>query len=221
MSDAIPPREPLPAGQREPRWIEWARALQALSQTGLHFCTNEYDIGRYHEVERIAAEMMACQSGADLREILDLFRHDTGYATPKVDVRGIAFRDGGILLVREITDGKWTPPGGWADVNEAPAEAVAREVWEESGFEARVVKLLACYDRARQGHEPPLPFHVYKLFFLCEITGGQASESNETSGVGFFPEDRLPELSLERITERQIHRFFEHLRNPDWPTEFD
>ncbi|MCX7018370.1 MAG: NUDIX hydrolase [bacterium] len=205
----------------EPRWLAWARELQAIAQTGLHYSEIEYDRERYQAVERIAAEMMACQSGHELRPVLDLFRHDTGYATPKVDVRGIVFRDGKILLVKEKLDGKWTPPGGWADVNEAPSEAVVREVWEESGFETRIVKLLAVYDRTKQGHQPYYPFHVYKIFFLCEVTGGEAAVSSETDGVGFFPPVDLPELSTSRISARQIARFFELLHHPEWPADFD
>ena len=54
-----------------------------------------------------------------------------------------AFVEGRILLVREASDGSWALPGGWADVNDSPAEAAMREVLEESGFEARAVKLAA------------------------------------------------------------------------------
>jgi ADP-ribose pyrophosphatase YjhB (NUDIX family) len=106
-------------------------------------------------------------------------------------------------------------------VNETPSQAVLREVHEESGFEARVVKLLAVYDRDKQAHVPPLPYHVYKLFFLCEITGGAPTANLETSEVGFFAEDELPELSVSRVTEKQLRRFFKHHRNPHLPAEFD
>jgi ADP-ribose pyrophosphatase YjhB (NUDIX family) len=112
-------------------------------------------------------------------------------------------------------------PGGWADVNESPGESVEREVVEESGFRTRALKLLAVYDQSKQGHTNPLPFHVYKLFFLCEILGGEATTSQETSEVDFFPEDRIPELSTSRVTHNQIRRFFDHYRHPEWPTDFD
>lgn len=209
------------SGHNEPRWLVWARALEALAQTGLHFCDNLYDIERYHAVRRIAAEMMAEQSQSELRPILDLFRHDTGYATPKVDVRAVAFRDDKILLVKERMDGKWTTPGGWADVNDPPSVSALRELHEEAGFEGRAVKLLAVYDRAMHPHEPPFPYHVYKLFFLCELTGGSPNPDSEIEEVGFFAEDELPELSITRITPQQIARFFEHHRHPEWPTDFD
>jgi len=205
----------------DPDWLTWARELQAISQTGLTFAENHYDIERYRAVSLLAARMMAAGSGRDLAAVAELFDRQTGYATPKVDVRGAVFRDERILLVREATDGGWALPGGWADVNQSPAECVAREIAEESGFTARPAKLVAVWDRSRQGHVPPLPFHVYKLFFLCDLLGGAARPSHETTEVGFFPLDGLPELSLGRTLPHQIERMFAHRRDPSLPTEFD
>lgn len=204
------------------RQMEWIRALQAISQTGLHFTKDPYDQERYEQIEKIAANMLEQCSNLSAEEFLELNKAEFGYATPKVDVRGVAFRDGKILLVREIADeGRWTLPGGWADVNEPPSLAVTREIFEESGFETRVKKLLAVYDRETQGHKPSFPYTVYKLFFLCEITGGEPRPNSEASEIDFFDEDDLPELSVSRIKAEQIHRVFEHLRDPDLPTDFD
>ena len=205
-----------------PPWMEWVRALQAISQTGLHYAQNPYDTQRYREVGALAAAMLSEHTTLDIAQILAFHAAEFGYATPKVDVRGIAFREDRILLVSEILDaGRWTVPGGWADVNETPSQAVVREVREESGYETRVVKLLAVYDRERQGHQPSFPFHVYKLFFLCEIVGGEARPNEEASEIAFFERDALPELSVSRVTERQIQHFFDLRNRPDAPTEFD
>jgi len=135
-------------------------------------------------------------------------------------VRGAVFKDEGILLVRERSDGKWSLPGGWVDINDTPSGAVAREIYEESGFRARPVKLAALFDRQRHPH-PPSMYHIYKLLFLCELTGGEAKTSNETDAVQFFPVDSLPELSPGRVTRGQIERMFEHQRQRDLPTDFD
>jgi ADP-ribose pyrophosphatase YjhB (NUDIX family) len=206
----------------EPQWLLWSRALQAIAQTGLAFSRDKFDIERYQAIRRLASEIMASHSGADEERIELLFAAQMGYATPKVDVRGAMFRDNKILLVRETLDsGRWTLPGGWADVNQSASECVVREIQEESGFEAVVRKLAAVYDRAKHRHEPPLPFHCYKMFFICEIVGGVASTSIETDGVEFFGESELPELSTGRVLDYQIRRMFEHLRNPELPTEFD
>lgn len=204
------------------KWIQWAKELQAISQTGLHFAEGPYDKERYHRLGEISAEIMASHTSLSYQEVVNLNAREFGYATPKVDVRGAIFKDSKILLVREVMDeGRWTLPGGWADVNESPATAVEREIIEECGFETKVVKLLAAYDREKQKHQPPFPYHVYKLFFQCEITGGEAKASAETSEVAFFPEDEIPQLSISRVTPPEIKRCFEYLRNPNLPTDFD
>jgi ADP-ribose pyrophosphatase YjhB (NUDIX family) len=206
----------------DPNWLKWAKQLAALAQDGLTYSDNEYEIERYQQIRRIAAEMMSAGFDLDAKAFVDLFSREQGYATPKVDVRGAVFRDDKILLVKEKIDGGWTLPGGWADPYQSPSEAVAREVFEEAGFEVRVVKLAAVYDRSKHPHLPPMPFHLYKLFFLCEITGGQAQESHETTGVAFFAEDAIPEpLSISRTLPFQITRMFEHYRNRALPTDFD
>lgn len=205
----------------EPKWLDWARRLQALSQSGLTYSENPFEIERYEKIREIAAEMMAAGSDADPERIRALFAEERGYATPKVDGRGVVFRDGKILLVREVRDGGWTLPGGFADVGDSPSEAVVREVLEESGYIVRAVKLLALWDRTRHGHVPPRPFHLYKVFLRCEIVGGAPQDSHETAEPGFFGEDEIPPLSLGRTTPRQIARLFEHYRDPTLPTDFD
>jgi ADP-ribose pyrophosphatase YjhB (NUDIX family) len=206
----------------EPNWLKWAKQLAALAQNGLTYSDNEYEIDRYKQIRQIAAEMMSAGFEVESKAFFDLLSQERGYATPKVDVRGAVFRDDKILLVREKLDGGWTLPGGWADPCQSPSEAVAREVFEEAGFQVRVTKLAAVYDRSKHAHKPPMPFHLYKLFFLCEVTGGAAAESYETTGVDFFAEDNVPDqLSVSRTLPFQITRMFEHHRNPALPTDFD
>jgi ADP-ribose pyrophosphatase YjhB (NUDIX family) len=208
------------------QWLTWARRLQALAQSGLAYTQNPFEIERYNFVREIAFEILAAHSELAVDQVRDLFSGEGGYATPKVDVRGVVFRPGpasgrdGMLLVRELRDGLWTLPGGWADVGDSPAEATVREVYEESGYQTRAVKLLACYDRNKHGH-PPRGFHIYKLFFQCELLGGEATSSVETADAAFFCEDEIPALSLPRVTPEQIARFFAHRRHPEWPTDFD
>lgn len=205
----------------EPQWLDWAQRLQAIAQNGLTYARDHFDVERFRQVQQIAAELLSASSGQDIDRIIGLFDQQVGYATPKVDVRGVVFRDGRILLVKETADQRWTLPGGWADPSESPREAVEREVYEESGFRTRAVKLLAIYDRSKHPHEPPFAFHVYKLFILCRIVGGESARSEETEAVGFFEEKSVPELSASRVTEGQIRRLFEHGRNAQLPTDFD
>jgi ADP-ribose pyrophosphatase YjhB (NUDIX family) len=203
--------------------LDWVKRLQAIAQTGLTFAKDHYDIERYRSVRQIAAEMLAASSsGVSPTTLINLLAGDVGYATPKVDVRAAVFSDEGLLLVRERSDGAWTLPGGWADVGDSPSMAAVREVKEESGYDVVARKLAAVYDRDHERHgHPPIPYHVYKLFFLCEIIGGTAKASNETDAVAFFPEDGIPPLSRERVTLGQIAHLFDHLRHPEWPTSFD
>ena len=201
--------------------LEWGRQLQAMAQTGLAFAENAHDIERYHAIRRIAADMLAQTSGLEVSTILGIFEKETGYATPKVDVRGVVFREDKLLLVRERSDGKWTLPGGWADVCASPAENVEREIREESGWEARAKKILAVFDRSKHPHHPPYAFHIYKIFMLCELTGGRENTGPETDAVGFFSEAEIPELSIRRVTPEQIQRMFEHHRHPGLPADFD
>jgi len=125
-----------------------------------------------------------------------------------------------VLLVRERSDGKWTLPGGWVDINDSPSGAVVREVFEESGYRARAVKLAALVDKLRHPH-PPGIHHIYKLFFLCELTGGAPAVSSETDAVDFFPVHALPELSTGRVLASQIERLYQHRLHPELPTDFD
>lgn len=204
-----------------PLWLNWSMRLQAIAQNGLTFAADPFDKERYNSVREIAAEMLARGSDMDLAIVRGVLEHDSGYATPKVDVRGVVFRDDSLLLVRERADGKWTLPGGWADPCASPAENVVKEIREESGFVTRAEKILAVFDRSKHPHEPPFAFHVYKLFILCTLVGGTATLSEETDATGFFAEDAIPELSVSRVTSAQIRRVFEHLRNPTLATDFD
>lgn len=205
----------------EPRWAVWAKELAAVAQNGLTYTQSPYEHERYEKVRRIAAEILAEGSGYRPEPVIALWQREKGYATPKVDVRGVVFRDDKILLVREALDGGWTLPGGWADPCQSPREAVEREILEESGFETQAERLLAVYDRTRQGHTPAMPFHIYKLFILCRITGGAPKTSHETLGVDFFTEDTIPPLSLSRTLPTQIRRMFEFVRDPSLPPDFD
>lgn len=200
--------------------LDLSRRLLALSQTGLHFSQEEYDRERYREMAVIAGELLALESSKTPQQLRDAWLVEDGYATPKIDVRGAVFRGDQVLLVRERVDDKWTLPGGWADVNDTPSSAVEKEIEQESGFTARAVKLAAVMDRTRHNH-PQFFFHIWKLFFICEITGGDFRTSYETTAVQFFPVDDLPELSTGRVTEAQIRLAYKHHLDRALATEFD
>lgn len=203
------------------RPLEIARRLHALARTGLHFCQEEYDRERYREIEALAVELLAGPSLDERAHLTALWAGESGYVTPKVEVRAATFdADGRVLLVRERLDGRWTLPGGWADVNEAPSQSVEKEIEQESGYRARAVKLAALFDRGRHGHGPTL-FHSWKAFFLCEIASGSPRTSYETDAVDWFALDALPEMSIGRSTPGQVRRMREHWLQRDLPADFD
>jgi ADP-ribose pyrophosphatase YjhB (NUDIX family) len=201
--------------------LRWAQQIQALAQSGMAYTTNPFDQQRYQELRHIAAEMMAKITGAELAEVASVFDAQSGYATPKLDVRGVVFKDKQILLVRELMDGgRWTLPGGWIDINEPLSRATEREVREEAGMIVKARKLAAVFDRNLHGHTP-YPFHTYKLFVMCDLIAEATPDPLETSEPTFFDSNKLPELSLARTTAEEIKRMVAHLQNPDLPTEFD
>lgn len=200
--------------------LEWARKVQAIAQNGLAFTRDPFDRERYLQLTELVALLLARELEMPIDAARALWSDEHGYATPKVDVRGGVFLESRVLLVRERSDGRWTLPGGWVDVNDAPSEAVAREIFEESGYRARAVKLAALLDKNRHPH-PPGVHHIYKLFFLCELTGGAATASAETDAAEFFPLQALPPLSTGRVLATQIERLYQHHLDPSLPTDFD
>ncbi|WP_341357575.1 NUDIX hydrolase [Rossellomorea sp. y25] len=202
------------------KWLEWAKRIQALSQSGLSFSKDVYDIERYEELRTISAEIIQEYTDLEMMKIRELFTNESGYQTPKVDVRGVVFKDNKILMVREKVDDKWSLPGGFCDVGLSPSENIVKEIREESGYDVTPVKLLALLDMNKHPH-PSQPYHYYKIFIQCKVTGGQERSGIETKGVHFFEEENLPELSIGRNTDTQINMLFEFLRDPSKETVYD
>lgn len=204
----------------ELKWLEVARRIQAIAQNGLTYAEGMYDLERYQELRDISVQILEKISDTPTKEIKNLFASDEGYQTPKVDIRGVVIEDNKLLMIKEEQDGKWSLPGGWADINYSPAEIAAKEVFEESGLHVRTTRLLAVCDKLKHPH-PPDPYHAYKFFFACEKTGGNIKTGMETLDVGFFGLDELPELSEGRVTQSQINLIYDLYHNQNAPTYFD
>lgn len=205
---------------KEMKWLEWAKQIQAISQIGLAYSKDPYDIERYEQLRNLSLEILSEYTLVGTTKLKELFTNEVGYATPKVDIRGVVFSENKILLVREKADGAWSLPGGWADIGLTPSEIVVKELREESGFEVVPIRLLAILDKSKHNH-PPSAYHVYKIFILCRIVGGTAEAGVETSHVDFFDENELPALSEERNTYEQIRLMFEFHENPSREPIFD
>lgn len=196
--------------------LEISRELAAISQAGLAFSKDPFDRERFARLREVAGEIMTAEIGQSG------FRWpaESGYPTPKVDVRGVAFRGDSVLLVKETSSGLWTPPGGWADVNLSAAQNVEKEFLEESGFHVKAVAITSVIDRELAGF--PVHTHtIYKIFFFCQILGGEARTSIESSDVDFFPMTSLPPLDRDRVSAEEIHRAHAFHKNAARPCYFN
>jgi ADP-ribose pyrophosphatase YjhB (NUDIX family) len=203
-----------------PAWLRFAERVQAIAQTGLAYARDPYDRERYQELRGIAVEMAASGLGVSGAEVKVAFASGLGYPTPKIDVRAVVFRGDELLLVRERRSGRFTFPGGWADVGDTPGTAAERETLEESGYRVRATKLVALLDKARHEH-PPSVDYTYKVLIGCRLEGGSAATSHEIDAVGFFARTAIPELDLDRTTPGQIELAWAHHEDPSRPTDFD
>lgn len=202
------------------KWLDIAREIQQLSQTGAAFANNDYEKERYKRLTEITAEIVEHHTDLEKESIKKVLMDHPGYATPKIDVRAAVIKDGKILLVQESTDNCWAMPGGWADVGNIPSEVAIRECKEESGFDVKPIKVIGVFDANRLGGYLEL-FHAFKIIFLCELIGGEARTSNETLDVQFFDFNNLPALSLNRTNEKHLNEIKLHLQNPERKTFFD
>jgi ADP-ribose pyrophosphatase YjhB (NUDIX family) len=204
----------MPMDSRE--WLARAQRLRAIAQIGRAYTRDGYDRERYEELAAIANEMLADLTGAPLHKIVGIYLPETGYPTPKVDVRAGVFNDrGDVLLVQEASDGRWALPGGWADEHDTPKRNCEREVLEESGYRVTAVKLVAVKDRSVHPYTPPRLERIYKMLFLCSLDGGAAATSVETTAASFFPLDALPDLSVGRTLAADVELLWAHRLQPE------
>lgn len=201
------------------QWLDWAVELQALAQTGLEYGHDKYDLERYVRIREISAEMMSRQTGLPVERVTELFCGETGYQTPKLDTRAAIFQEGKILLVQE-SDGRWSLPGGWVDINVSVGENAVKEVKEEAGLDVVPRLVIALQDRNRH-NSPRSAYSICKVFVLCDLLGGSFQPNLETLDSGYFPLDGLPELAVEKTSAEQIKMCFEACQAEHWQTLLD
>lgn len=201
--------------------ITIAQRIRAMSQTALTYSSNDYEIERSHELIDISNRIVSIVSGMKEADIHADYHPMKEYVTPKVDIRAVIFNEKDeILLVKEKADGKWALPGGWSDVGFTPTEVIIKETKEETGFDVRVVRLLAILDKRCHKH-PASPFYIYKLCFQCEIMDGDDKLTFDILDKGFFATNQLPPLSTDRILPEQIALLDKLRRNPESKTYCD
>jgi ADP-ribose pyrophosphatase YjhB (NUDIX family) len=202
------------------KWLQWASQLQSIAQAGLTFSNDRYDLDRYEKIRNITIEILHEYTDIDHNKIRDLFASETGYQTPKVDIRASVFNNDKILMVREKVDGAWSLPGGWADVNTSVGESAVRECLEEAGAHVKPKRIIAIH-LANKHNNPLFPYTIYKVFVECELIENKFTDNTETLEAGFFQFDSLPALSMERNTRSQIEMCFEAKKHKVFETIFD
>lgn len=184
--------------------MHYITRINAIADIGLLYSTNEFDRERYRELKEICLRMLEESTGAGMEAAHSALPVVKDYPTVKVDIRGLVFSpDMKILMVQEGIDGKWSLPGGWAEIGSSATENITREVKEESGLEVKVSRLLAVFDKSKHPH-PPKPFYIYKLVFLCEVVSGNLEKGHDLLDARFFSFQDLPALSEDRILKSQI-----------------
>src|SRR5512133_1794279 len=173
------------------KWLKWVSELQSIAQAGLTYCTDKYDLDRYQQLRSLVVEILHEYTEIDHKKIRDLFASETGYQTPKIDIRAAVFKDDKILMVNERADGAWSLPGGWADVNTSVSESAIRECLEEAGAIVKPKRIIAIH-LGNKHNNPLFPFTIYKIFVECELVENNFKENTETLGAGFFGPDNLP-----------------------------
>lgn len=196
------------------KWLDLAQELQFLAQGGLAYTKDKFDKERFERIRDMSAEMISLQSDLPVETVKDLFCNETGFQTPKIDSRGAVFKDDQILLVQE-SDGRWSIPGGWVDVNCSVKENTIRELYEEAGIVAKAVKVIAIQDRNLH-NSPRYVYGITKIFIECEYISGDFVRNIETIDSGYFSLDSLPELATEKVNEEQIKMCFAAHYDKHW-----
>lgn len=200
-------------------WLKWAMEIQAIAQAGLAYTDGVYDRERYERLREISAEMLSKKTELSLDKVKDLFCNEKGYQTPKIDTRGVIFKDNKILLVHE-NDGTWSLPGGWCDVLESVSSNTIKEVKEETGLDVKPNRIIAVQDRNKH-NKPIFAYGICKIFVLCDLLGGEFVPNIETTEIGYFSLDNLPNVSEDKSNKEQIRMCFEAYKNENWKVKFD
>lgn len=201
--------------------LDELKKLKAIADVGLLYCRNEYDKERYTELQEISFKLLQEISGHLVEDLQVSFPLATDYPTAKVDIRGLILSpDKKILLVQESIDGRWTLPGGWADVGYSPKETIIKEFREETGLTVIPKTLLAVFDKKLHAH-PPQPFYVYKMVFYCEPVTYKVAKGFDVLDVQYFAIDDLPELSEDRILKSQIELVYQKVLSSNFQAYAD
>ena len=182
-------------------FVKYLQRMIALTDTGLTFTKDPFDRERYEDLRSLLSEMLNQESDLDAEEVAEVLKPTSAYVTPLMDVRAWIVEDEKICLVRGQGENDWALPGGFGEVGYSPTENILKEIEEETGFEAKVERLLAVFDTNRFQLQSK---QYAKFIFECKLLDGQFQKNQEIADLQFFAIDQLPNLSEKRITKEQI-----------------
>lgn len=201
--------------------LEEAMRLKAIADVGLLYSVNPYDRERYEAIRETSLRMMEMIGPNDYETIVNSFLPASDYPTAKVDLRALILSPKGeVLLAKESADGRWSLPGGWADIGASASENIIKECKEETGLDVIPERLLAVFDKSKHPH-PPQAEYVYKLVFLCKPVTYTIQKGFDVLDVQFFSLDQLPTLSENRILKSQIELAYHLAYDENAQTYFD
>ena len=182
-------------------FVKYLQRMTALTDTGLTFTKDPFDRERYEDLRSLLSEMLNQALDLDAEEVAEVLKPTSAYATPLMDVRAWIVEDEKICLVRGQGENDWALPGGFGEVGYSPTENILKEIEEETGFKAKIERLLAVFDTNRFQLQSK---QYAKFVFECKLLDGQFQKNQEIADLQFFAIDQLPALSEKRITKEQI-----------------
>ena len=137
---------------------------------------------------------------------------------PVVGVGGVIIDHGRAVLIRRGSEplrGEWSIPGGTLELGETLEQGVARELFEETGLEVRVLDLIEVFDRiysddgVATGEAIERPrFHYVIADYLCERVGGELRAGSDVTDVALASEGELANFHLTETATRILNKAF-------------
>ncbi|WP_051710935.1 NUDIX domain-containing protein [Andreprevotia chitinilytica] len=121
-------------------------------------------------------------------------------------VAAVIHNAAGEVLIQRRTMGDWSLPGGGIDPNETPAQAMVREVWEETGLHVRPTRVLGVFGgpNFRRVHPSGDVVEYLVVLFACDVIGGElGGQDDETESLHWMALDVLPE-QVTRDLSREV-----------------
>ena len=121
-----------------------------------------------------------------------------------------------ILLVergKQPMKGYWSLPGGALEVGEQLADAVCREVREETGLEVKAVNVVEIFERIMRDKTGTPEYHYVLIDYLCKVTGGELKAAGDASNAAWIRRKELPGYRVTEGTLEVIERVFERRKS--------